>query len=102
MNIKKLTNAALEFIIRKLIEIIGVSISLMGILFLIALASYSPEDPNFIFPENTKIQNILGYQGSYISDLFFQSIGIISYLLSFTFIMTGINVFRKKKFIFNY
>ncbi len=96
MYIKKITNTALEFIIRRLIEIIGISISLIGILFFLALASYSPEDPNFIFPENTEIQNILGYQGSYISDLFFQSIGIVSYLLSFTFFITGINIFRNK------
>ena len=96
MNIKKITNIVLQFAIHRLIEIIGVSVSLVGFLLLLALASYSPADPNFIFPENTKIQNILGYQGSYISDLFFQSIGIISYLVSITFLITGINIFKTK------
>ena len=56
---------------------------IIGLLF-IALISYSPNDPNFIFPENTEIKNLLGFQGSYISDLFFQSIGFISYLISLT------------------
>ena len=96
MNIKKIAITGLQFIINRLIEIIGVSVSIIGVLLFIALVSYSPSDPNFIFPENTKIQNILGFQGSYISDLFFQSIGIISYLLSITFIMTGINIFKTK------
>ena len=96
MNIKKIANTILQFIIRRLIEIIGVSVTVISILFLIALISYSPNDPNFIFPEKTEIQNILGFQGSYISDLFFQSIGIISYLLSLTFLITGINIFKTK------
>ena len=98
MNIKKLASSSLQFIINRLIEIIGVSISTIGILLFIALISYSPSDPNFIFTENTEIQNILGFQGSYISDLFFQSIGAISYLISITFIVTGINIFRNKDF----
>ncbi len=96
MNIKKITNTIIQFIIRRLIEIIGLSVTLIGVLLLVALASYSPSDPNFIFPENTEIQNILGFQGSYISDLFFQSIGIISYLVSITLILTGINIFKSK------
>ena len=96
MNIKKIANNSLQFIINRLIEIVGVTISLVGILLLVALISYSPSDPNFIFPENTEIQNFLGFQGSYISDLFFQSIGIISYLISITFFITGINIFRNK------
>ena len=98
MNIKKIANKTLGFIIHRIIEIIGISITFIGILLLAAFISYSPSDPNFIFPENTEIKNILGFQGSYISDLFFQSIGIISYLVSFTFIMTGINIFKRKNF----
>src|SRR6056300_1037394 len=96
MNIKKIASNTLQFIINRLIEIIGVCISSVGALLLIALVSYSPSDPNFIFPENTEIQNILGFQGSYISDLFFQSIGAISYLISITLFVTGINIFNRK------
>ena len=98
MNIKKIANTALEFTINRLIEILGIFIILLGILLFISLISYSPEDPNFIFPENTEIKNILGFQGSFTSDLFFQSIGLISYLVPFTFFFTGINIFRTKDF----
>ncbi len=97
MNIKKIASIIVQFTINRLIEIIGVSISIIGILFLVALSSYSPTDPNFIFPENTEIKNILGFQGSYTADLFFQSSGLIAFLIPFTLIFTGINIFKKKE-----
>ncbi len=97
MDIKKLGNSILIFTINRLIEILGVLTFCLGTLLLISLVSYSPEDPNFIFPKNTGIKNILGYQGSYVSDLFFQSVGLIAYLISITYIFTGINIFRKKE-----
>ncbi len=96
MKIKKITNTILLFIAKRLTEIFGVLILFSGILLFISLISYSPEDPNFIFPENTDIKNILGFKGSYISDLFFQSIGLISYLLSLTLIFTGLNIILSK------
>ena len=98
MNIKKIANIVLEFTINRLIEILGITVLSIGILLFAALISYSPEDPNFIFPENTEIKNMLGFQGSYVSDLFFQSIGFISYLVPVTFFFTGINIFRTKDF----
>ena len=96
MIIKKIANTTLQFIIKRLIEIIGVSITIISILLLISFISYNPSDPNFIFPDNTEIKNVLGFKGSYVSDLFFQSIGIISYLVSLTFLVTGINIFKSK------
>ena len=76
MEIKKLANISLNFIIKRFIEILGLSIFVISIFLLISLISYSPEDPNFIFPKNTEIQNILGFKGSFTSDLFFQSLGL--------------------------
>ena len=98
MNIKKTANLLINFTIKRLAEIFGVIIFSGGVILLVALITYSPDDPNFIFPENTKIKNLLGFQGSFVSDLFFQSIGLIAYLVSFTFIVTGINIFRIKEF----
>jgi len=98
MNIKKTVNLFINFAIKRLAEIFGIIIFAAGTMLLIALITYSPEDPNFIFPDNTEIKNLLGFQGSFISDLFFQSVGLISYLVSFTFIITGINILRIKEF----
>ena len=97
MDIKKLANSGLIFTVRRMIEIIGISIFCLGVLLLVALTSYAPSDPNFIFPENTEISNLLGFRGSYISDLLFQSVGLIAYLIPITYIFTGINIFIKKE-----
>ena len=98
MDIKKSAHLILNFIIKRLIEIIGISISFLGILILLSLISYSPNDPNFIFPENSEINNFLGFKGSYTSDLLFQSVGLISYLIPITFIFTGITIIKSKEF----
>ena len=98
MNIKKTADLLINFAIKRLAEIFGITFFIAGIMLLLALASYSPEDPNFIFPDGAKIKNLLGFNGSFISDLFFQSIGLIAYLLSFTFIITGLNIFNGKEF----
>ena len=98
MDIKKTANLILNFIIKRLIEIIGISISFLGILILLSLISYSPNDPNFIFPENTEINNFIGFKGSYTSDLLFLSVGQISYLIPITFIFTGISIIKSKDF----
>ena len=98
MNIKKTAYLLLNFAIKRLAEIFGVLISLAGGLLFLSLITYSPNDPNFIFPENTKIENLMGFHGSFISDLFFQSVGLIAYLIPFTLIITGINIFKSKDF----
>ena len=98
MDIKKTANLLLNFAIKRIAEIFGIIIFGSGLLLLIALISYSPDDPNFIFPDSTQIKNLLGFNGSFISDLFFQSVGFISYLISLTFLITGINIFRTKEF----
>ena len=98
MSIKKTANYLLNFTIKRLAEILGITIFISGIVLFLSLLTYSPDDPNFIFPESTDIKNIFGFQGSFISDLFFQSVGLIAYLVPFTLIVTGINILLKKEF----
>jgi len=98
MNIKKTANLLFNFAIKRLAELFGILIFLVGAMLLVALTTYSPSDPNFIFPENTKIENLMGFHGSFISDLLFQSVGLISFLIPFTFMITGINILRTKDF----
>ena len=100
MDIKKISNSITIFVIKRLIEIVGFIISFLGILLLLALITHSPQDPNFIFPSDTKINNLLGFYGSYTSDLFFQSVGLISFMISISFIFIGINIFKNKDIFF--
>ena len=88
MDIKKLANLSLIFLTNRLIEIIGIIISILGFLLLISLITYSPSDPNFIFSDNIEVKNLLGFQGSYVSDFFLQSLGLISFLIPLTFLFS--------------
>ena len=99
MDIKIIINKALNFILNRIAELIGLSITISSILLFISLMSYSPEDPNFVFSNDAEIKNLLGLKGSYVSDLFFQSIGLISILIPLSLFFTGLNILRKKNLL---
>ena len=66
MNFKSLINKCLEFVLKRLVELSGIVLILSVYYFLLSLVSYSPEDPNFIFPDNSEIKNLLGSRGSFV------------------------------------
>ena len=97
MEFKKLANNTINFGINRIIEAAGIALVIIGLLLLVSLTSFSPDDPNFIFPDNTEIKNLLGFNGSYTADLFFQTFGLIALLIPFTLIFSGINIVLNKK-----
>ena len=100
MKLKIIADKAINFGINRVIEIIGVAILVTGIFLLFALITFSPNDPNFIFPNDTQIKNIFGFHGSFTADIFFQSFGVISLLIPFSLIISAINIiFNKKLFL---
>ena len=99
MEIKKFTSSITNFIIKRVIELFGVVLIILSILLFVALLTYSPQDPNFVFSNNNNINNILGFKGSIVSDFFLQSIGLISFLVSLTIFFTGTNIIIKKKIL---
>ena len=58
MNLSNIPKKITLFLINRLIESVGFLIILIGLFLFISIASFSPEDPNFIFPDNTHIKNI--------------------------------------------
>ena len=99
MNIKNILDKTGSFLLKRLSELIGASLLVLSILLLISLISYSPEDPNFIFPENAEIKNLLGIKGSYTSDILFQSIGLISLLIPISFFLISVSIIINKKIL---
>ncbi len=99
MKIKNLVDKTTSFLLKRLSEAAGLVLLVLSVLLLISLISYSPEDPNFIFPENAEINNLLGARGSYTSDILYQSIGLISLLVPFSFILISISVIFNKKIL---
>ena len=98
MKLKILANNVINFTVNRIIEIFGATILMAGVLLLASLITFSPEDPNFIFPNDTEIKNILGFRGSFIADIFFQSFGMIAILIPFSLIVPGINIIINKNF----
>ena len=97
MSIKSLLQNISSFIINRLIQLFGIVLTATSILLVIALLTYTASDPNFVYSNNNQIQNALGFNGSVVSDFFLQSIGLISFLLSVTLFVTGVNIFLKKE-----
>ena len=73
MEFKKLVNNTINFGINRIIEILslGIILVIIGILLLISFASFSPDDPNFIFPDNTKKSKIFLVSTEVILPIFF-------------------------------
>ena len=86
-----------SFLKNRLIEVFGLLLTLISIFLLIAIFSYSPADPNFIYnPENYNIKNWGGFYGSVISDFLLQSIGLISFFLVLNFFYWGLKLITEK------
>ncbi len=99
MIIKNYINKIADFTLRRLAELTGLFLIIISILLLISLATYSPQDPTFIFPENQEIRNILGVRGSFVADIFFQSVGLISFLVPISLFFTGVSIVINKNLI---
>ena len=100
MKIKNFIDNTTKFLLKRLSELVGLILLGLSILLLISLISYSPEDPNFIFPENAEIKNLLGIKGSFTADILYQSIGLISLLIPISFFFISLSVIIDKKMQF--
>ena len=99
MDFKNLLINARNIVLYKIIETIGICIIILGLLFFLSLITYSPNDPNFIFSDDKEIKNLLGFKGSLVSDFFFQAIGLVSFLIPLSIVITGMNIFFSKKLL---
>ena len=86
------------FIKNRLVEFVGLLLIVAGFFIIIAIGSYSPEDPNFIYnPENSEIKNLAGYYGSVASDFLLQSIGLVSLFMTINLLNWGYVLMIRKK-----
>ena len=99
MDIRTSIEKIRDFALKRLIEFIGILILILSVLIFVALISYSPNDPNFIYPKNQDINNILGVKGSIWADFLLQSIGLVSYFLPITLIFLSLAIIYKKNLI---
>ncbi|MEO8593309.1 MAG: DNA translocase FtsK [Candidatus Solibacter sp.] len=68
---------------RRLNEIVGFLLLSLGLVMLLSLVSYHTQDPSFDTAASARPLNLVGYAGSYLSDLFFQMFGAAAFLVPF-------------------
>jgi hypothetical protein len=68
---------------RRVSEIVGVALFALSLIWLIALASYDPNDAAWFFAtgSNDVPANFIGRVGAFLAELSFQVVGFASYLL---------------------
>ena len=65
---------------RRLNEVIGFLLLSLGLVTLLSLVSYYAQDPSWDTASEARPLNLVGYPGSYLSDLLFQSFGAAAFL----------------------
>ncbi len=71
-----------EFVRRRVLQLLGLLLLAAGAMFVIALLSYDPSDPSLNTARGTgRINNFLGRPGAVISDLSLQTLGLAAALL---------------------
>ncbi len=66
-------------------------IGLIGLIFLLSIITYNPQDPSLFTYSKEKPHNIFGIIGATIADFFFQFIGFSAYLIPIGFFITVVN-----------
>src|ERR1035438_9280720 len=65
---------------RRLNELTGLLLLSLGLVTLLSLVSYYAQDPSWDTAAEARPLNLMGYPGSYLSDLLFQSFGAAAFL----------------------
>ena len=99
MKIKIFLKKSADFALKRFSEIFGLTILIISVGLLVSLISYSPDDPNFLYKGDKSVENLLGVNGSFASDLLFQSFGIISLLVPISLFFTSITIILKKNIL---
>jgi len=85
---------------RRLSELTGLLISVAGLLVLLSLASYLPEDPslNTAVPMGTLPHNWIGPAGAYFADVLLQAFGWVALLLPLALLIVGVRGLMTRPF----
>jgi DNA segregation ATPase FtsK/SpoIIIE, S-DNA-T family len=62
-------------------EIVSILLLALGLLLLLCLLSYNPNDPSWNSDSSFPTQNLIGYGGAVTADFFLQRFGLIAYML---------------------
>ncbi len=85
------------FLARRIVDITAGTLCLMGAFILLALLSYDAQDASInSATSNHSTQNIMGDLGATTADILFQIYGLAGALAGMTFIIWGLNIFKRR------
>jgi S-DNA-T family DNA segregation ATPase FtsK/SpoIIIE len=83
-----------DFLRRRMMELVGVSIAVAGVLLLISIFTFSNADPSLNHATGVAPNNLMGLPGAYISDLLLQTFGLAIVLVPVALITWGVRLVR--------
>ena len=85
---------------RRRSELAGFLVAVVGLLVLLSLASFMPEDPslNTATAAGTTTRNWIGPVGAYTADLLFQGFGWVAYLIPMVMLVVGTRLLLVRPF----
>ena len=81
---------------RRVSEFVGVALFAAALIWIIALASYDPNDPVWFFSTGAPgatVNNFAGRVGAFLAELSFQLFGYASYIIPAVLVVIGWNYF---------
>jgi len=83
-----------DFLRRRLMELVGVSICAVGVLLLMAVFTFNTNDPSLNHATGNPPTNLLGLPGAYVSDVLLQTFGLAIVLVPVALITWGVRMVR--------
>src|SRR5262245_20269496 len=83
-----------DFLRRRLMELVGVSIASIGVMLLMAIFTFSTADPSLNHATGNAPNNLLGLPGAYVSDVLLQTFGLAIVLVPVALITWGVRMLR--------
>jgi S-DNA-T family DNA segregation ATPase FtsK/SpoIIIE len=83
-----------DFLRRRLMELVGVSITAVGVLLLMAVFTFNTNDPSLNHATGNPPTNLLGLPGAYVSDVLLQTFGLAIVLVPVALITWGVRMVR--------
>src|SRR5262245_35487868 len=74
---------------RRLYECGGVALITLAVMIMVALATWSVQDPSLSHATNTPVRNLLGSAGAIVSDLLMQLLGLASLVAVLPIVIWG-------------
>src|SRR5476651_570096 len=83
-----------DFLRRRMMELVGAVIAVMGVMLLMAIFTFNTADPSLNHATGVAPANLMGLPGAYVADLLLQTFGLSICLVPVALITWGVRMLR--------